>query len=323
MFTDDCVRVNGEVVDKKYKVREGDNISLDPPIDIHAPVPAEDVKLNIIFEDEYILVLNKPAGTPMHPSKGFRHGTVAGGLLFRLYHKTGLVGDPNITEEAAGGTGLVNSYASAPSTGIVHRLDINTSGVCVTAKQFDAAVYLRKQFLGHTTKKVYLALCHGVPEQDHFSYQCNIYKPKGKGSAMACAPLGSEQGLPSDTDFELVERSPCGRYSLVRCFLHTGRTHQIRLHLSKLGLPLVGDRMYGNVHGKYIVERQQETGSKSRKRHSGKGKPEFFEVKRHMLHACRLQFVHPGKHELETFEASLPSEFEAALDAARKGLRLF
>eukprot|EP01105_Mastigella_eilhardi_P004227 TRINITY_DN15626_c0_g1_i1.p1 TRINITY_DN15626_c0_g1~~TRINITY_DN15626_c0_g1_i1.p1 ORF type:complete len:291 (-),score=74.17 TRINITY_DN15626_c0_g1_i1:23-895(-) len=288
-----------------------------------SPVPAEDVPLDIIFEDDQVLVLNKPAELSMHPSPAHCSGTVANALLFHIYQKTGLVGAPEIHREEDGGDGLITSYCHPPQTGIVHRLDINTSGLCVTAKTFSAAVELRRQFLGHLCQKEYMALCHGVPKESHFRCDCNITKAKknNNGIKMRCVPADSGIGKIAVTEFELVER--CGDHSLVRCLPHQGRTHQIRVHLATLGFPIVGDRLYGSAHAPLLVERAQETGAHAKKKHVRAWKPAFFETKRHMLHARRLRFSHPKTGEERVYEAGLPADFEAALQAARKSLRLF
>jgi 23S rRNA pseudouridine1911/1915/1917 synthase len=250
---DGLVLVNGEQVKKRYLPEVGDEIEVQfvaaPGMDL---IP-ESMALDICYEDPHLLVINKPAGLVVHPGAGHWTGTLVHGLL---HHCNQLPGDP-------------------ARPGLVHRLDKDTSGLLVVAKTSEAQLALTRQFSQRTVVKTYLGLCWGSPS----TQQCS--EPLGRDprhrQRMAVVPEGKEARTSWNTLW-----SGQGT-SLLEVHLHTGRTHQIRVHLSWVGCPLVGDPLYGG------------------------SRPQL-ELGHQWLHAWKLVFQHPASQEILAFEAPVPTE---------------
>lgn len=279
-----AVLVNGQPTKSNYKIKPLDEIKVlleKPPRDTE--VVAENIPLDIIYEDEDLLVVNKPAGMVVHPAHGNWSGTLVNGLV---YHFQNL-------PEMKGNTGR---------PGLVHRIDKDTSGLLVIAKSEVAMTGLASQFFHHTIDRTYLALVWGEPESDAGTIRGHIGRSAKDRKVMDVFPDGS-QGKHAITHWKVLKRL---RYvSLVQCNLETGRTHQIRAHMKFLGHPLFNDAMYG---GDKIRKGTQFAKYKTFVANC------FELMPRQALHAMSLGFIHPMTKEKMYFESPLPQDFLAVLE---------
>jgi len=256
------VTVNGAAPRARDMVEAGDRIALVEPPKEAIDLAPEKIALSVLFEDGDLIVINKPAGISVHPGAGRKTGTLVNALLSHCNDLSGIGGKER--------------------PGIVHRLDKETSGCLVVAKNDFAHIDLARQFASRTVDKIYLALVAGKPRPASGSVVAPITRHRVHRKKMAIAREG---GRMARTDFKVVRT---GREaSLLECRLYSGRTHQIRVHLQHLGYPILGDTIYGG-------------------RHAG-------QVSRQMLHAWKLGFEHPrGKRRMD-FEAPLPDDFANAI----------
>lgn len=279
-----AVLVNGQPTKSNYKIKPLDEIKVlleKPPRDTE--VVAENIPLDIIYEDEDLLVVNKPAGMVVHPAHGNWSGTLVNGLV---YHFQNL-------PEMKGNTGR---------PGLVHRIDKDTSGLLVIAKSEVAMTGLASQFFHHTIDRTYLALVWGEPESDAGTIRGHIGRSAKDRKVMDVYPDGS-QGKHAITHWKVLKRL---RYvSLVQCNLETGRTHQIRAHMKFLGHPLFNDAMYG---GDKIRKGTQFAKYKTFVANC------FELMPRQALHAMSLGFIHPVTKQKMYFESTLPQDFLAVLE---------
>jgi len=260
------VTVNGRFLGVKDKVWGGEKVQVLP--ETHpAEVPAmpEDIALAIVYEDDALLVVNKPAGLVVHPGSGNWQGTMLNALL---HHAPQLAG--------------------VPRAGIVHRLDKDTSGLLVVAKTLTAQTNLVRQLQARSVKREYLAVAHGLIAQDG-KVDARIGRHPSQRTKMAVVPSGRE----AVTHYTVLEH--LGRYTLIRCVLETGRTHQIRVHLQSIGHALVGDPVYGRASQIAAL-------------------PDF---KRQALHATRLGLLHPVSGVPLEWQVEPPADFQALLDHLR------
>ncbi len=282
------VKVNGADVKPNYKVHPGDNINVyltQPPKD--EEVVPENIPLNIVFEDEHLMVINKPAGMVVHPAYQNWSGTLVNALA---YHFTNL-------PEMKGNDGR---------PGLVHRIDKDTSGLLVIAKTEKAMNGLAKQFFDHTIERTYYALVWGEPEEGNGTIHVNVGRSLKDRRVTACFPEG-DFGKNAITHFEVLQNL---RYvSLVKCKLETGRTHQIRAHMKHLGHPLFNDSTYG---GNEILKGTVFTKYKQFVQNCFKILP------RQALHAKTLGFTHPITKENVNFDSELPEDFEQVLEKWEK-----
>lgn len=256
-----AVLVNDAVSKSNYKVAAGDRIEVNIPEEEELTLIAEDLPLDILYEDDDLLVVNKAAGQVVHPALGNSHGTLVNALL----HHTDQL-----------------SQMDTLRPGIVHRLDKETSGVLVVAKNDTAHEYLAAQFKNRTPLREYLAVVEGQMSQD----EGTIHIPIGRNPKQRKQFAAISSGKEAITHFQVRAHYP--EYSVVTLQLETGRTHQIRVHLSHLNHPVVGDVLYGRRKSE-IKEGQ-------------------------LLHAARIGFEHPTTGETMIFEASLPDYFQAFLN---------
>jgi len=256
------VTVNGAAPRARDMVEAGDRIALVEPPKEAIDLAPEKIALSVLFEDGDLIVINKPAGISVHPGAGRKTGTLVNALLSHCNDLSGIGGKER--------------------PGIVHRLDKETSGCLVVAKDDFAHIDLARQFASRTVDKIYLALVAGKPRPASGSIVAPITRHRVHRKKMAIAREG---GRMARTDFKVVRT---GREaSLLECRLYSGRTHQIRVHLQHLGYPILGDTIYGG-------------------RHAG-------QVSRQMLHAWKLGFEHPrGKRRMD-FDAPLPDDFANAI----------
>ena len=280
-----CILVNGKAVKSNYRVKPDDVVSIvmDRPR-YEMEIVAEDIPLDIVYEDEDVLVVNKPAGLVVHPGHGNYSGTLVNALAW-LFRDT-----PNYD---------VND----PRLGLVHRIDKDTSGLLVVAKTPDAKTDLGRQFFNKTTKREYVAVVWGVPSPASGTVSTNIGRDVRDRLKMTVYPLDGEEGKRAVTHYEVTE--PLGHVAVVKCVLETGRTHQIRVHMKHLGHPLFNDARYGgdivlrgNTSAKY---RQFITNC-------------FAICPRQALHARTLGFVHPRTRQEMFFSAPIPPDMAALID---------
>jgi len=275
------VHVADKPVKSNYKVRPGDIITLmlDRP-HYDTTIEAEDIPLDVTYEDDDVMVVNKPAGLVVHPGCGNFHGTLVNAVAWHLRHLASY--DPN-----------------DPQVGLVHRIDKDTSGLLVVAKTPDAKTELGAQFFNKTTHRSYLALVWGNLTEDTGRIEGNIGRDPKDRLRMAVFPPGSETGKSAVTHYRVVERF--GYVTLVECILETGRTHQIRAHMKHIGHPLFGDERYG---GTEILRGERSSSYRQFIQNCFKLCP------RQALHARTLGFVHPSTKQQMDFSSPLPEDME-------------
>lgn len=283
------VLVNGKVAKPSQKVKPGDEISIVLPYPQRdTEVLPEDIPLNILFEDDHILVLDKQAGLVVHPGHGNWTGTLVNGLLFHL------------------GKNLPSTPgAQIPRPGLVHRLDKDTSGVMVVGKTEEALTHLARQFFDRTSDRRYNALVWGDFDKDEGVIEGNIGRSPKDRTVQFVYPDG-DQGKSAITRWTMIERF---RYvSLIECKLETGRTHQIRVHMQYTGHPLFNDSAYG---GDRILKGTTFTKYKQFVMNC------FKELPRQALHARTLDIDHPFTKERMHFESPLPADMQTAVERWR------
>ncbi|EOT47633.1 MULTISPECIES: RluA family pseudouridine synthase [Enterococcus] len=261
-----CVFVNGTVSRANYKVKKGDHILITIPEVKELTLEAQDIPLEIVYEDEDVAVINKPQGMVVHPSAGHPDQTLVNALL---YHLTSL-----------------SSINDVIRPGIVHRIDKDTSGLLMVAKNDQAHESLAQQLKDKTSLRKYIALVHGSIGHD----KGRIDAPIGRSKVDRKMQAVREDGKQAVTHFTVLERFD--QFTLVELQLETGRTHQIRVHMQYIGYPLAGDPVYG---------------PKKTLKTNGQ-----------LLHAKLLGFTHPKTNESMVFEAPLPKAFEEVLENLRK-----
>lgn len=265
---DGNILLNGQKVKAGMKLKDGDIVDVNIPEPKEISTKPQDIDINIIYEDEDIVVINKEQGMVVHPAVGNYDGTLVNALLYKVKDLSGINGEIR--------------------PGIVHRLDKDTSGLLVVAKNDNAHRFLAKQLEDKTCHRNYIALCDGNFKEDTGRIQTQIDRDKKDRKKMAVTSSGGRVAI---TDYKVLERF--GRYTLVEFSLKTGRTHQIRVHSKHMGHPVVGDVTYG---------RQKQE----------------FKLNGQLLHAYKLEFIHPTTKEMVSFECELPDYFEKILTKVRK-----
>lgn len=264
LFDGGAVIINGKVAKASQSVSAGDGISVTLPDPVECVARAEDIPIDIIYQDEDIAVINKPQGLTVHAGNGNIDGTLVNALLYRLDNLSGIGG--------------------VIRPGIVHRIDKNTSGLLVVAKNDKAHLSLAEQIADKTCRRTYIALLEGNLKDDSGTVTTYIGRSQADRTKMAVVP--PEKGKIAVTDYTVLERK--GGYTLCRFDLQTGRTHQIRVHAKHLNHPVVGDDVYGR-------------------------KKRQFNLNGQLLHAYRLELTHPATGERKVFTAPLPDYFTAVL----------
>jgi 23S rRNA pseudouridine1911/1915/1917 synthase len=277
------VTVDGNVQKASLKLRGGEKVSVTVPPPVPVEPAAEAIHLQILYEDSDIVVVNKPAGMVVHPGAGNAHGTLVNALLGHCHDLSGIGGELR--------------------PGIVHRIDKDTSGVLVAAKNDLAHRSLSDQFREHTIKRVYLALVFGSPRLDKGKIEAAIGRHPVDRKRMSGK---ARRGKIAVTHWHAVSRFQ--GVTLMRIRLETGRTHQIRVHLSEAGLPLAGDKVYGgsarleSIKDPHLRELIKEMG-------------------RQALHAKTLGFIHPTTGEYLEFDTELPEDLARIIDYLEKQLQ--
>jgi 23S rRNA pseudouridine1911/1915/1917 synthase len=273
------VTVDGEPSRSSTRLRGGESIALTIPAPVAAAPLPEDIPLRVVHEDEHLLVIDKPAGLVVHPGAGQAQGTLVNALL-------------HLVKDLSGVGGVLRP-------GIVHRLDRGTSGLLVVAKDDPTHRALVRQFAGRTVEKEYLAIVHGRPAAKTGTIALPIGRDPVHRQKMS---VRAPRGRTSRSDYAVVEGLDGA--ALVRVRIHTGRTHQIRVHLAALGHPVAGDATYGG------------TRSPSARRPEAKAALQGLE--RPALHAARLVFTHPATGARLAFESALPEDMVTALGVLRE-----
>ena len=260
------VTVNGGAVSKNYKLKKGDMVSVLIPEPVSLEAKAENIPLDIVYEDECLLVVNKPKGMVVHPAAGNYDGTLVNALLYHC-------GD-----SLSGINGVMRP-------GILHRIDKDTSGLLMVAKNDQAHVFLAEQIKEHSFTREYEAVVHGVLKNDSGTVAAPIGRHPVKRKQMAVTARNSKEAI---TDYTVIARYD--GFTHLRLKLYTGRTHQIRVHMAHIGHPVAGDTVYGpqKAAGKGVLSGQ-------------------------CLHAKKLGFIHPKTKEYIEFESDLPEYFKAFL----------
>lgn len=282
------VKVNGVLVKQNYKVHAGDDIHIylnHPPRD--EEVVPEDIPLDIVFEDDHLLVVNKPAGMVVHPAYQNWTGTLVNALSFHFKNLPEMEGNDG-------------------RPGLVHRIDKDTSGLLVIAKTEQAMGGLAKQFFDHSIERTYHALVWGEPAEEKGTIHVNVGRSLKDRRVTTCFPEG-DFGKNAITHYEVIQNL---RYvSLVKCNLETGRTHQIRAHMKYLGHPIFNDVTYG---GNQILKGTVFTKYKQFVQNC------FKQIPRQALHAKTLGFIHPITKKKISFDSPLPEDFRNVLEKWEK-----
>jgi len=269
------IRVNGRTVKPTHTPRAGEQVEVHWPEARPADAKPEQMALDVLFEDEALLVLNKPPGLVVHPAAGHEEHTLVNALLHHC-------------------AGQLSGIGGVARPGIVHRLDKETSGCLVVAKNDDTHLALSVQFATRKVEKIYHAILCGELPREHGEIRAAIARHPSHRKRMA---VNNDAGREAWTDYRVLERLRGA--TLIEAVLHTGRTHQIRVHFQHIGFPVVGDETYGNRQNQRLADLTGYT------------------APRQMLHAFRLAFIHPRTGKRLSCEAPRPEDFLDALAALR------
>ncbi|OBR94924.1 ribosomal large subunit pseudouridine synthase D [Clostridium ragsdalei P11] len=262
VIEDKLVEVNGKAKKSNYKIKAGDNIEITIPDPVNLNIQSEDIPLDILYEDKDVIVVNKPQGMIVHPAPGVYEGTLVNALLNHCHDLSGING--------------------VTRPGIVHRIDKDTSGILVVAKNDNSHNKLAKQLKDHSMTREYIALVEGVVKLDEGTVDEPIARhPKDKIKMAVCV-----NGKRAITHYKVIKRFK--NNTLIKCILETGRTHQIRVHMAYIGHPLVGDPVYGY-------------------------KKQRFKLGGQLLHAEKLGFIHPATGKYIEFETEIPDYFKKVI----------
>ena len=271
------VCVSGGEASKKYRLKGGERISLTLPDPAPAEAQPEDIPLEVVYEDEDIIVINKPQGMVVHPAAGNESGTLVNALLHHC-------------------KGSLSGVGGVERPGIVHRIDKDTSGLLVVAKNDFAHNHLSEQLKTHDVSRIYYAITVGNLREESGTVHAAIARhPTDRKKMAICRRAG--EGRDAITHYTVLERF--GGFALVKCRLETGRTHQIRVHMASLGHPLLGDPVYGGNGTRFEADHRK-----------------YFHGQ--CLHAGELSLTHPRTGEQMHFTAPLPTDFEGVLEILRR-----
>jgi 23S rRNA pseudouridine1911/1915/1917 synthase len=280
------VKLNGGKAKASHKVRPGDVLDVSIPLEFDPGLVPEEIPLTVLYEDEFMVVLDKQANLIVHPGrgKGNWHGTLTNALQFHFQKLSGVGGRAR--------------------PGIVHRLDRDTTGVIVVAKDDPAHRNLALQFEQRKTEKEYFAIVYGEPDRDHdyVDKKIGFHPHQREKMAIRESDANAREAI---TFYDVLERFR--GYALLLCKPKTGRTHQIRVHLASIGLPIVADKLYSGRNALALGELAPESED-----------PEETLIGRQALHARRLRIKHPRIHEWMEIEAPLPADMERTVAALRR-----
>lgn len=264
LISDGNITVNDKVVKANYKVRENDLIKIQIPDAVPVDIPAENIPLNIVYEDDDLLIVNKPKGMVVHPAPGHYTGTLVNALMYHCKDKlSGINGELR--------------------PGIVHRIDMDTTGLLVICKNDKAHNFIAEQLKEHSITRKYQAIVYNAFKDEEGTVEGNIGRHPNDRKKMTITPNGKE----AVTHYKVLKN--LGKYTLIECQLETGRTHQIRVHMTSINHPLLGDEVYGPKTCPYNLQGQ-------------------------VLHAKTLGFIHPTTKEYIEFDSDLPEYFQKLID---------
>ncbi len=283
------VLVNNKKVQANHKIKPGEEIVIfsDRETQSDEIIP-EPIPLNIQYEDDQVIIVNKPVGLVVHPASGNFSGTLINGIAFHLLQQNASLNQTDL-----------------PRFGLVHRIDKNTSGLMVLAKTAKAVASLAKQFFNHTVHRQYMALVWGDVEEDSGTIKAHIGRHKRFRKLFDAYPEG-DYGKEAVTHYKVLERF--GYVTLIQCELETGRTHQIRVHMQHIGHPLFNDEIYGGdriLKGTVFTKYRQFVDNA------------FAICPRHALHAKTIGFIHPGTHKEVIFSSELPDDMQQVIEKWR------
>ena len=261
------ITVNGKIEKPSFKVKENDEIEVEDIVDQKADIKEEDIPLDIVYEDDDILIINKPQGMVVHPANGHYSGTLVNALMFQA--------------------DSLSSINGVIRPGIVHRIDKDTAGLLCVAKNDNAHHFLAEQLKDHTMAREYIALVRGTIKENSGTIEMPIGRDKKDRQKMAAV----KDGKPAVTHFQVLERF--ADHTLVKCQLVSGRTHQIRVHMSAIGHPVEGDPLYAGKNYDRLYQNGQ------------------------LLVAYKLKLLHPGTKNEMVFEIDLPDYFQKVLESLR------
>jgi 23S rRNA pseudouridine1911/1915/1917 synthase len=276
------VLVNNKITQSNYKIRPSDDIIIYSDKETHGEkIVPEKISINIVYEDDQVLIINKPPGLVVHPASGNHTGTLINGIAYYLLQENSQISEDTL-----------------PRFGLVHRIDKNTSGLMVLAKTEKAVTSLAKQFFNHSVKRLYIALVWGDLTHDKGTIIAHVGRHKRFRKIFDAYPEG-DHGKEAITHYSVLERF--GYVTLVQCVLETGRTHQIRVHMQHIGHPLFNDDTYGGdriVKGTVFSKYKQFVDN-------------CFEIcPRQALHAKTIGFTHPSSGKEVLFESELPEDMK-------------
>lgn len=255
------ITVNGKDIKASYKIQVGDIIEIIEEEPVETDIKPQDIPLDVLYEDDDIIVINKEKGMVVHPANGNYEGTLVNAVLAKC-------------------KGSLSGIGGEIRPGIVHRLDKDTSGAIIVAKNDEAHVNLSEQIKNHEVKKTYIALVRGIVKENEATIKMPIARSKSDRKKMAVDPKGKE----AITHFEVLDRFE-NKYTLLKINIETGRTHQIRVHMSQIGYPIIGDEVYSNGKNEFGIHGQ-------------------------CLHAWKIDFKHPITNKQMHIEAKLPKYFQ-------------
>jgi 23S rRNA pseudouridine1911/1915/1917 synthase len=275
------IALGAVAVDGKVATQPSAKVAADAPFAIDVPPTADpearpqDIPLDVVFEDEHLIVVDKPAGLVVHPAAGNLDGTLVNALLHHC-------------------AGQLSGIGGVARPGIVHRIDKDTSGLLVVAKSDAAHEGLARQFADHSIERAYLAVCNGHPTPAEGTISARVGRSDANRKKMAVLPKESSRGKHAVTRYKTLRKMP--HCSLVECRLETGRTHQVRVHLASIGHPLVGDPVYGRANSALRPVLQK------------------LGFRRQALHAAVLGFIHPVTGHSLSFSSDLPPDMAELID---------
>lgn len=272
LIKDGAILVNGDTVKANYKMNEGDEVRVMIPKAVEPDIMPEDIKLDIIYEDNDVLVVNKPKNMVVHPSAGHYSGTLVNALLYHC------------KDNLSGINGVLRP-------GIVHRIDMDTTGLLLVCKNDNAHQFISEQLHEHTITRKYRAIVWNNITEDEGEVDKPIGRHPNERKKMSTHAKVSKEAI---THYRVIERF--GKFCYIECVLETGRTHQIRVHMASIGHSVLGDETYGNTRTKLP-----------------------FKTNGQCLHAMVLGFIHPLTKQYMEFEAPLPAYFESILVKLRQG----
>ncbi len=269
LIRDGLVSVNGKICKASYRVSEGDIINFSAPEAVLPDIEPEDIPLDILYEDDDILVVNKPKGMVVHPAPGHYTGTLVNAIMYHCRNNL------------SGINGIMRP-------GIVHRIDMDTTGSLLVCKNDRAHMSIAKQLKDHSVNRVYTAVVHGVIKDDEGRIEASIGRSEKDRKKMA---VNVRNGKDAITNYKVIERFD--KFTMVKCKLETGRTHQIRVHMSSIGYPIAGDELYCPFKPPCKLQGQA-------------------------LHAGLIGFIHPVTGKYMEFEAPYPDYFDDLIKTIRR-----